>query len=42
MKITDTTSGKSITCTPDHKIYTTNRGYVMAKDLKEDDELLLG
>lgn len=41
MKITDEATGKSITCTPDHKIYTTNRGYVMAKDLKEDDELLI-
>lgn len=41
MRITDETTGKSITCTPDHKIYTTNRGYVMAKDLKETDELLI-
>jgi ribonucleoside-diphosphate reductase alpha chain len=37
--IEDDESGKSIRCTPEHKIYTKNRGYVMAKDLKEDDEL---
>lgn len=41
MKITDEATGKSITCTPDHKVYTTNRGYVMAKNLKKDDELLI-
>ena len=34
-----THEGKSIVCTPDHKIFTENRGYVEAKDLKEDDEL---
>lgn len=39
MKITDEETGKSITCTPDHKVYTKNRGYVMAKDLTVDDEL---
>ncbi len=37
-KITDD-SGYSIECTGDHKIYTTNRGWVMAKDLLEDDVL---
>lgn len=37
--IEDDISGKSIKCTPDHKVYTKNRGYVMAKDLKEDDTL---
>jgi ribonucleoside-diphosphate reductase alpha chain len=31
--------GNVIRCTPDHQIYTKNRGYVMAKDLKEDDVL---
>jgi intein/homing endonuclease len=41
IRITDEVSGKSITCTPEHKVYTTNRGYVMAKDLKEDDNLLI-
>ena len=29
--------GNVIRCTPEHQIYTKNRGYVMAKDLKEDD-----
>ena len=33
--IEDEESGKSIRCTPEHKIYTKNRGYVMAKDLKD-------
>jgi ribonucleoside-diphosphate reductase alpha chain len=37
--IEDDISGKSIKCTPEHKVYTKNRGYVMAKDLKEDDIL---
>ena len=41
MKITDDSSGKSIVCTPEHKVYTQNRGYVMAKELKEEDDLLL-
>ncbi len=40
-KITDDKTGKSITCTANHKIFTKNRGYVLAKDLKEDDELLI-
>ena len=30
---------KPIKCTPDHKIYTKNRGYVEAKNLLESDEL---
>lgn len=42
MKITDEETGKSIRCTPDHQVFTKNRGYVMAKDLKEDDELVIG
>lgn len=37
--IEDEDTGKTIKCTPDHKIYTKNRGYVLAKDLKEDDVL---
>jgi ribonucleoside-diphosphate reductase alpha chain len=41
MKITDEESGKSIVVTPDHKIFTKNRGYVMAKDLTETDELMI-
>jgi intein/homing endonuclease len=39
LKITDEYSGKEIICTPEHKIYTRNRGYVFAKDLKENDIL---
>lgn len=30
-------SGEIIKCTPDHKIWTENRGYVMAKDLTDTD-----
>lgn len=40
MRITDDATGKSIECTPEHKIYTSNRGYVMAKDLTEEDQIL--
>lgn len=40
MKITDEESGKSIILTPEHQVFTKNRGYVMAKDLSENDELL--
>jgi ribonucleoside-diphosphate reductase alpha chain len=40
MEITSDT-GETIRCTPEHKIYTKNRGYVMAKDLLETDELLI-
>jgi ribonucleotide reductase alpha subunit len=39
MEITDDVSGQTIVCTPEHKIYTKNKGYVMAKDLTENDEL---
>lgn len=39
MTITDELTGKQITCTEDHKIFTKNRGYVIAGELKEDDEL---
>jgi len=39
MKITDEETGKFIICTPEHKIYTQNRGYVMAEDLLESDIL---
>jgi hypothetical protein len=31
--------GETIKCTPDHKLFTTNRGYVEAKDLTEDDDV---
>jgi hypothetical protein len=41
LKITDTVTGYTIKCTPEHKVYTSNRGYIMAKDLKADDELVL-
>ncbi len=39
IKITDEETGKFIECTPEHKVWTKNRGYVMAKDLVETDEL---
>jgi len=39
MKITDENTGKSIICTPDHKVFTKNRGYIEAKDLQENDVL---
>ena len=39
MKITDETTGKSIRVTPDHLVYTKNRGYVKAVELVETDEL---
>ena len=42
MRITDEDTGKFIECTPDHKVWTENRGYVMAKELKEDDILKIG
>lgn len=38
MKITDET-GYSIICTPEHEVWTENRGYVMAKDLIPEDIL---
>lgn len=41
MKITDEESGKSIVVTPEHQVFTKNRGYVMAKDLIETDELMI-
>jgi ribonucleoside-diphosphate reductase alpha chain len=33
--------GHVLRCTPDHKIYTKNRGWVEAKDLLETDELII-
>lgn len=39
MKITDEKTGKYIICTPDHQIYTKNRGYVLARNLTKEDEL---
>lgn len=42
LEITDEESGYSIRCTPDHQIFTKNRGYVMAEDLTENDILDIG
>jgi ribonucleoside-diphosphate reductase alpha chain len=39
MEIEDTESGFKIKCTPNHKIFTKNRGYVEAQNLKETDML---
>lgn len=33
-------NGEELKCTPDHKIFTDNRGWVEAKDLTEEDELV--
>lgn len=41
IRITDDGTGRVVECTPDHQIFTQNRGWVMAKDLLETDELLL-
>lgn len=41
MRITDEESGKSIVVTPEHQVFTKNRGYVMAKDLTVTDELVI-
>ena len=32
--------GNIIRCTPEHQIFTQNRGYVQAQDLREDDILV--
>jgi ribonucleoside-diphosphate reductase alpha chain len=38
----DTIHGvKTIRCTPDHPVYTKNRGYVRADELNEDDDLVV-
>ena len=39
IKITDAATGRSLRCTEDHKIFTKNRGYVEAKNLRGDDIL---
>jgi ribonucleoside-diphosphate reductase alpha chain len=39
MRITDEETGKYIECTPDHEVWTQNRGYVMAKNLVSEDIL---
>lgn len=41
LRLTDTESSKQLVCTPEHKVWTKNRGYVMAKDLKATDKLTL-
>ncbi len=41
IRITDTKTGKQIKCTPDHRILT-QRGWVEARDLKAEDELVQG
>lgn len=41
IKITDTATNQSIRCTPEHQVYTINRGYVEAKNLTEKDILQL-
>jgi len=40
LRIEDAETGQYIECTPEHKVYTKNRGYVMAMDLNSDDELI--
>ena len=39
LKITDSNTGKYIICTADHKIFTKNRGYVIASELSAEDIL---
>jgi len=39
LKITDSASGKSIICTPDHRVFTKNRGWVRADSLTSVDNL---
>ncbi|HEY6776791.1 MAG TPA: LAGLIDADG family homing endonuclease [Thermoleophilaceae bacterium] len=34
-------NGQELRCTPNHRIWTTNRGYVAAEDLTADDHVLL-
>jgi len=40
LEIEDEVTGRVIRCTPEHQIFTKNRGYIMAKDLVEDDVLV--
>ena len=41
IEIYDEESNFALKCTPDHLIFTKNRGYVRADELKEDDQLLI-
>jgi intein/homing endonuclease len=40
LEIQTFTGTKTIRCTATHKFYTTNRGWVCAKDLTENDTLV--
>ncbi len=39
LKVTDSITGKYIKCTPEHLIFTKNRGWIEAQNLDEDDVL---
>ncbi len=39
LKIEENNKLYELCCTPEHKIYTTNRGYVEAKELTQDDDI---
>jgi len=39
LRLTCSETGKQLVCTPDHQVWTENRGYVLAKDLKPTDTL---
>lgn len=41
LEIIDEHTNKKIICTPDHAIWTKNRGYIFAKYLKNNDKLLI-
>ncbi len=42
IRVTDKDTSVSIRCTPEHKVWTENRGYVRAKDLLPSDTLRIG
>jgi ribonucleotide reductase alpha subunit len=39
IRITDEDTGKTVECTPEHLIFTKNRGWIQAQNLQEDDVL---
>ena len=41
VRVTDEKTGRSLVCTPDHLVFTKNRGYVPAEELQSEDELLI-
>ena len=41
VRVTDEATGASVVCTPDHKIFTKNRGWVEAQHLTGEDDLML-